>query len=118
MLTFHLHLSLPSGLFPPDFLTETLNSLPFHAYYIACPSHPPLMSNSNSILRGLQVIGLLIMQFSPGSYYSITLMSKYYSQQPVPIHTVFLAYREMLRHTIYRQITVLHVFSVGEMTTE
>jgi hypothetical protein len=33
--------------------------------YISCPSHPPLLDHSNYTWRRVQVVKLLIMQFSP-----------------------------------------------------
>jgi hypothetical protein len=38
-----------------------------HVCYMPCPSHPPWIT----ILRGVQIIKLLIMQFSPGCRYLI-----------------------------------------------
>jgi hypothetical protein len=36
-----------------------------HSYYMPCPSHPPWLDHSNYVWRGVQVMKLLIMKFSP-----------------------------------------------------
>jgi hypothetical protein len=51
-----------------------------HACYIPCLSHPPWLAHSNHIWRRVQVMKLLIMQFSPASFYFICLLSKYFPQ--------------------------------------
>jgi hypothetical protein len=38
-----------------------------HSCYMPCPSHPPWLDHSNYIWRRVQVMKLLIMQFSPTS---------------------------------------------------
>jgi hypothetical protein len=57
-----------------------------YAYCMPSPSHPPLFDNFNYIWRILQVVKLLIIQFSPTSYHIIPLQSKYSSQHPLLIH--------------------------------
>jgi hypothetical protein len=47
-----------------------------HSYFMPCPSHPPWLDHSNYVWRGVQVMKLLIMQFSPISFYIIPLRSK------------------------------------------
>jgi hypothetical protein len=63
LLSTHLRLGLPSGLFPSGFPTNILCSPP-HSCYMPCPSHPPWLDNSNYTWRRVQVMKLLIMQFS------------------------------------------------------
>jgi hypothetical protein len=48
-----------------------------------CQPPPPLIDYSNYILRRIQVMELLIMQFSKSSYYAIPLRSKYIPQHLV-----------------------------------
>jgi hypothetical protein len=48
-----------------------------HVCYMPCPSHPPLLHHSNHIWRTVQVMMLLIIQFSPTSYDFVPLRSKY-----------------------------------------
>jgi hypothetical protein len=48
--------------------------------YSLCPSHPPCLDHSNYTWRRVQVMNLLIMQFSSISYHFISLRSKYSSQ--------------------------------------
>jgi hypothetical protein len=57
-------------------------------YHLLCacnmshPSHIPWLSHPDNILRKVQILKLLIMQFSPVSCYSLTLGSKYSPQHP------------------------------------
>jgi hypothetical protein len=48
-----------------------------NSFYMPCPSHPPSLDHSNYALRRVQVMKLLIMQFSPTSCHLISLQSKY-----------------------------------------
>jgi hypothetical protein len=50
------------------------------------PSHPPSFDNSNKIFGGVHVMKLLLMQFSPASYYFFPLKSKYPPWQIVLKH--------------------------------
>jgi hypothetical protein len=50
------------------------------------PSHPHWRDHSNYTSRTVQVMKLLIVQFSLASRYLIPLQSKYYPQHPVLIH--------------------------------
>jgi hypothetical protein len=63
-----------------------------HACYKSCPSHLPWHNYYNYIWQKVQVMNLLIMQFSLTFYYFITLGSKYSPQQSVLryLHCVFL----------------------------
>jgi hypothetical protein len=47
-----------------------------------CPSHPPLLDHSDYVWRGVQVMKVLIMQFSPISRHFISFPSKYSPQAP------------------------------------
>jgi hypothetical protein len=86
ILLTHLHLGLPSGLFPLAFppISYMHSSSP-HSCYIPCLSHPPWLDHSNYVLRGVQVMKLLVMQFPPVSRNFIPLRSKY-----SPQHTLSL----------------------------
>jgi hypothetical protein len=44
-----------------------------------CPSHPLLLDHSNYIWRRVQLMKLLITQFSPNFHHFIYLRSKYYN---------------------------------------
>jgi hypothetical protein len=46
------------------------------------PSHPPWLCRSNYAWRSVQVMKLLIMQFSPTSHHFISPQSKYFPQTP------------------------------------
>jgi hypothetical protein len=52
----------------------------------ALPISSPWLDHSNYIWRGVQVMKLLIMQFSPTSRYLVSLRSKYSPQHPVVKH--------------------------------
>jgi hypothetical protein len=73
ILSSHRRLRLPTGLFPPGFPIRTLCAFLFspHACYMPCPSHPNWLDHSNYIWQRVQVMKLLITQFSPTSYYFI-----------------------------------------------
>jgi hypothetical protein len=76
ILSSHLRLGLPSGLFSSDFLTKIL----YHACDMPFPSHTPWLwrDHSNYIWRRVQIMKFLIMQFSPVSYYFTPLRPKYF----------------------------------------
>ena len=75
ILSFHLRLGLPSGLFLFDFPTETLYTplLSHHTCYMSRPSRSSRFYHPNNIWWGIQIIKLLIMYFSPFHYYSYTI---------------------------------------------
>jgi hypothetical protein len=54
-----------------------------YAYYILCLSQPPWLDQYNYICRIVQVMNLLIMQFSPSSCHLFPLWSEYSPQHPV-----------------------------------
>jgi hypothetical protein len=57
-----------------------------HSWYMSRPSHPPWLDHSNYTWRTVQVMKLLIMQFSSTPYHFIPLRSKYSPQHPVLKH--------------------------------
>ena len=58
ILSSHLHLRLPGGLFPSCFPTKTLDKplLSPHTCYMPNPSHSPRFDHPNSIWWGVQII--------------------------------------------------------------
>jgi hypothetical protein len=58
----------------------------FLAFYKPCTSHISWRDNSNYTWRTVQVMKLLIVQFSPKSCYFLSLQSKHFSQHPVLIY--------------------------------
>jgi hypothetical protein len=84
ILSSHLRLGLPSGLFPSGFLTKTVyTSLPYPSELHVQPiSFFSILSPHNSGW-GVQVIELLIMMFSPHLCYLVPLRPKYSPQHPV-----------------------------------
>jgi hypothetical protein len=79
ILSTHLRLGLPSGVYSSGFQT---NNLYPHSCYISCQSHPPSLDHSNYIWRGVKVMKLLIMQFSQISRHFISFRTKYSPQTP------------------------------------
>jgi hypothetical protein len=67
ILSAHLLFGLPSSLFPYGFPTNILYAFLFspHSCYMPCPSHSPWLDRSNYVWRGVQVMKLLLMPFSP-----------------------------------------------------
>jgi hypothetical protein len=88
ILSTHLRLGPPSGLFsfwlPPEY--PMCIPLRPHSSYVPCQSHPPWLGHSNYIGRRVQVMKLLIIQFSPVSRHFISLRSKYSPQHPILKH--------------------------------
>jgi hypothetical protein len=56
----------------------------------ALPAYPPCVGNSNYTWRSVQVMKLLIMQFSPTSYHLIPLSSKQSPQHPALTPSVYV----------------------------
>jgi hypothetical protein len=84
-----LNPGLTSGLFPGH------SRILSHVSYTPCQSHPPLLDHSNYIWHGVQVMMLLIMQFSP--VHSPCKMQRY--RDPEQHTTVLLAAED--RETAY-----------------
>jgi hypothetical protein len=65
ILFTHPRLGLPSGLFPSGFPSISyMHSSSPHSCHVPCLSHPPWLDHSNYTWRRVQVMKLLIMQFS------------------------------------------------------
>jgi hypothetical protein len=81
MLSIHLRLGITSGVFP--FGTFVLHA-PHH--------HHPRLDNSNFTWRRVQIMKLLVIEFSLSSRHSIPLWPKYSGQHPVLKHpqSIFL----------------------------
>jgi hypothetical protein len=78
ILSTHLRLGLPTGLFPSGILAKILYAFLFpHSCYISRPSHPPRLDHSNHAWRRIQVMKLHIMQFSPASCHFIPFRKFY-----------------------------------------
>jgi len=93
-LKIHFNIILPStsgfpmktlSLRVPHQYTVYASSLA-HTRYMTHPSHSPRFDHPNNICRGLQIIKLLITQFSPLSCYLVPLRPKYSPQHPIPKH--------------------------------
>jgi hypothetical protein len=72
-----------ASLFPSGFPIDVL--LP-HSQHMLRPPHPPQLNNSNYTWQRVQIMQLLVMQFSPPSHHFIPLWSKYSPQHPVLKH--------------------------------
>jgi hypothetical protein len=76
ILSFHLFLGVPTGLFPAGFPIKILYAFSFpHALYMPDPSNPPWFDHPNDIWRRVQIMELLTMQLSPSSCHFIPLQS-------------------------------------------
>ena len=98
ILSSHLLLGLPSGLFPSRFSHQKpvcTSPLP-HTCYMPRPSHFLRFCRPNSIWWGVQIIKFLIMQFSPLPCYFVPLRPKYSPLHPTLKHPqpMFLRYCE------------------------
>jgi hypothetical protein len=103
ILFIHLCLGLTSCLFPSGFpIIFYMHS----SSSMLCPSHPPWFNNSNYTWRRVQVMKLLIMQFSPTSCQFIPLRFKYSPQRPVLTYPEFIinCYYQCINHVILQMI--------------
>ena len=71
ILSSHLRLRLPNGLFPSGFPTKIMYTPLPHTCYMSRPSHSRV--DRPNIWWGLQTIKLLMMQFSPLPCYLVRL---------------------------------------------
>ena len=92
ILSSHLRSSLSSGLLPSRFPTRSLYTPLPHMLYMPHPSHSSRLNHPNNIWWVVQIIKLLIMQFSPLPCYLVTLRPKYSPQHHILKHpqTTFL----------------------------
>ena len=80
-----LRLGLPSGLYPqvpPPPNPVCISPLP-HTSYMPRPSHSSRFYHPKNIGWGVQIIKILIMQFSPLPCYLVPLRPKYSPQHPI-----------------------------------
>jgi hypothetical protein len=93
ILSSHLRLCLPSGLFPSGFFTKILYAyLSPNACYMPCPLHPPWLHQFSYTWLRVQVMKFFIVQLSPTSYHFSFLRSKYSPQHSVlkDLHCMYL----------------------------
>ena len=81
ILSSHLCLGLPSGLFPHQ-NTVYASPLP-HMCYMAHSSHSSRINHPNNIGWGVQIIKLLIMYFPILPYFLIPPRTKYSPEHPI-----------------------------------
>ena len=125
ILSSHLLLGLPSGLFPSRFSHQKpvcTSPLP-HTCYMPRPSHFLRFCRPNSIWWGVQIIKFLIMQFSPLPCYFVPLRPKYSPLHPTLKHPqpMFLRYCERqvshpyktTREIIIRYILIIFGWQTG-----
>jgi hypothetical protein len=69
--------------FPP---ISNMHPSSLHPCYMPCPSYPSWLDHSNYTSRSVQIMKLIIMQFSPTSCHFISPRSAYCPQYPVLKH--------------------------------
>jgi len=100
LISFHLQLHLPSGLFPSGFPTKILYTFliyPVHSW----PSHPPWFHHPNIIWWNIQVMELHIMQCNILHPPATSSLSNYCSQKP-SIYILPLVWKTKY-HTLTKQ---------------
>ena len=103
---------LPSSLFPSGFPTTTLYTLLFSPAHAICPAHHILLDFRN-IWWPVQIIKLLIMQFSPFSCYCLPRRTKYLPEHPIlkqPSSVFSSSVRDLVSHPYQRTGRVRAVF--------
>jgi hypothetical protein len=102
MLSTQLCLCLTSGVFPSGFPTNILYAFFFssHWCYMPCPSQPPRLDHSNYTWRTVQVMQLLIIQFSPTSCHFISLSIQIFSSTPHSQNTLSLYFSFNVRDQV------------------
>jgi hypothetical protein len=76
----HLCLGLSSGLFPLGFNTKACT------FHISCPFHRPWFDHLNDVWWAVQIMKLLIMQFSLFPFYFLPLRTRCLPQHSIPEH--------------------------------
>jgi hypothetical protein len=85
LIPFHVHLDLPSGLFPLGLPTKTLYAPLLSNIHATCPTHLILLVliTRNDIWWVVQLLKLLTMHSSPLPCYLVPLRPKYLPQHPI-----------------------------------
>jgi hypothetical protein len=128
IVSTHPHGDFLSGLYPSGFPTYSLYAiLSLHSCYMSCLFHIPWLDHSNYTWRRVQVMQLLIMQFSPtlstlcsqtSSVYFLTKCQKP-SFTPIENHRQnygFVYYNfQVFRHTRREKVLDWSVASVTQV---
>ena len=125
ILSSHLLLGLPSGLFPSGFPTKKpCLHLSFPTYILHAPSISSRFDHPNNTWWEVYFIKFLIILFSPLPCYLIPLRPKYFPQHPILKHArhTFLPQRKRKRFTPTQNIgqnyssVYLNLYIVGSQT--
>jgi hypothetical protein len=80
ILSTYLRLGLPNGLLPFGSHQYPICIPPLpHSWYMPCPSHPPCLNRSSYTWRRVQVMKLLIMQFTSSLFSPNILLNTLFS---------------------------------------
>jgi hypothetical protein len=87
ILSFHLRLGFPSGLFHLGIQTKIVISYSSYAWNMPCTCYPPWFHHRINSWWRVQILKLLIMKLLPASYQFLSLMSIYFIHYPILKHT-------------------------------
>jgi hypothetical protein len=83
-MSSHRHLDLPNRIFPSGLPTNTLYAVLSNSCCMLRLYYHPWFNHSDNIWRGVEIMKLLIMKFSPVSCYVLSLSSWYIPQYRIP----------------------------------
>jgi hypothetical protein len=113
ILSSHLNLGFLSGLSPSGLPTKILYTYLIATMHATCHAHISL----NNIWCNVQVMKLLIMQYSPANYPFLPFRSKYFPQSLVTEHphlcsSLYVRDQVSRPYTTVGKIMVLNIFKL------